>query len=57
MTAPGDAWPIVSNYTDAERIDAMHVGGACGVRDPIKTYCRTVRLSNLSADDGCAPRS
>jgi hypothetical protein len=50
MTTPEDARRIVANYTDAERIDVMHVCGACGVRDPNLAYCRTVRLSNLPAD-------
>jgi hypothetical protein len=48
---PEDAARIATNYTDAERIAVMHVCGACGVRDPIKTYCRTERLSELPTED------
>jgi hypothetical protein len=51
MTTPEDAARIATNYTEAERIAVMHVCGACGVRDPTKTYCRMERLSELSADD------
>jgi hypothetical protein len=35
----------------------VHVCGACGVRDPAKTYCGTVRLSNLPADDWLRAKS
>jgi hypothetical protein len=57
MMTPEDARRILASYTDPEKIAVMHVCGACGVRDPANTYCRTVRLSNLPADNGLRAKS
>jgi hypothetical protein len=57
MTTPEDAQRIVASYTDAEKIAVMHVCGACGVRDPAKSYCRTASLPNLPANDWLRAKS